>query len=367
LAVVTESKSTYIWDMQNSNEPLHVFPYASPAVCIRYHPKDNKIVTGHENGQIAVWDSKVSGPPKSVSSPELSHRDIVTSIQWIHTKVGTEFLSVSLDMTIKLWNSAQVEAPLEVIDVGVPLTFIEYDPSMPTKFTLGAKNGYIISGNRRGSTLQEKLPWRMKVGDGPVEIIERNKAFSKIFLTLADGDVKIWSEDCKDCPIFTIPKTATHFTGAAWSPTRFSVIAVARSDNYIDAWDFIESRNQPLHTSWIDNGIMLTMVAFDNIGKCIAVGGTNGTAYRVQLSENFVNMTHEERAELSLWFENDVAAYKGLDAKLREAKMKAHGGKGVLKSDDHDEVEEEYEVGINPEEAGLQYLRTLEESENISD
>lgn len=38
---------------------------------------------------------------------------------------------------------------------------LEFEPTIPTRFMVGTENGYIISGNRKGKTALEKLPYKV--------------------------------------------------------------------------------------------------------------------------------------------------------------------------------------------------------------
>lgn len=77
---------------ENPNRPLLVFKPEVPIVCLEYNQKDpNSLVSGQLNGQVAVWDARRGSEPVELSVMEVTHRDPVRKVLWIHSKSGTEF------------------------------------------------------------------------------------------------------------------------------------------------------------------------------------------------------------------------------------------------------------------------------------
>lgn len=93
----------YLWDVQNPNFPLSIITPPAPAPCVEYNPKDNHILaSGLATGQIAVWDTRTSSKPVTLTQRETSHRDLVTNLLWTSTKTSSEFFSGSTEGQV-LW------------------------------------------------------------------------------------------------------------------------------------------------------------------------------------------------------------------------------------------------------------------------
>ena len=84
------------------NPDLVLHP-SSPAVCIKYSPKDiNLLAGGQYNGQVVFWDLRRSSFPTEKSALELSHHDPVYDVVWIQSKSGYECFSTSTDGKVRV-------------------------------------------------------------------------------------------------------------------------------------------------------------------------------------------------------------------------------------------------------------------------
>lgn len=355
MVVTLESPESHAWKMSNPNEPKFTLTAPSPMTCLEYTFKDNRVGSGLESGQVAVWDARVGGNPLAVSATERSHRAPVSALLWIASKAGTEFFSVAGDGWAKWWDSGKIKKPKDELEIGPPLTALEYDQTIPTRFMIGTADGYVVSGNRRGTTLQEKLPWKIKVREGPVLEVDRNPAFPKILLVVGGRSAQIWSEDCRESPILWTPRAPVDIAHAEWSPTRYSVIVTVREDGYLDVWDFLERRNAALRSIRIAN-VGLTSVFFHEDGENVAVGTEDGSVFVVRLSDNLIHMTIDEKAQLAATFDREVAREKVIESKWREARMKAKAH--AADSPRETVEEEEREISWN-QELTTEYLSSV--------
>lgn len=97
---------------------------------------------------------------------------------------------------------------------------LEYESTIPTRFTVGTEQGIAISCNRKGKTAMEKMSIRFAAHYGPILALQRNPGFVKNFLTIGDWSAKIWSEDCRESAIMWTHFHKPMLTDGAWSPTR---------------------------------------------------------------------------------------------------------------------------------------------------
>jgi len=134
-------------------------------------------------------------------------RDPTTVLMWIISKNNTEFFSGSTGGRAIWWDIRKLRMPTEVLlfDLDAPneqrinraigISSAHFEPSVSTKFIFGLQNGVVISGSRKAKTPAEKLAVRFNAHYGPVNSIERNSFNPKIFLTVGDSRVIIWTED----------------------------------------------------------------------------------------------------------------------------------------------------------------------------
>ena len=79
----------------------------------------------------------------------------------------------------------------------------------------------------------------------PVIGFECSPFYDYIFLTVHDYHFCLWSEN-RSKPIFQSPSLKKSFyTCAKFSPTRPSVIYLARNNGGIDIWDFLDESHKP--------------------------------------------------------------------------------------------------------------------------
>ncbi|KAL0103408.1 hypothetical protein PUN28_017582 [Cardiocondyla obscurior] len=260
---------SYIWEVENPNNPYITLKPFCPILTLEYNPKDsNTLIGGLMTGQVACWDIRRGSDMVDISSVEFSHRDSCDKTLWINSKTGTEFFSASKDGQIKWWDTRKIQVPTEtlVIDLLKPenqnvdkatgISALQFEPSMGTRFMCGLENGtvnlpllndcllkcsfkinlivtnqnaiifikqeryenniiimrkkfwftgVVISGNRKGKTPGEKIAIRFQAQYGPVISLERNPTFVKNFLTVGDWTSRIWSEDCRESCIAWTP------------------------------------------------------------------------------------------------------------------------------------------------------------------
>jgi dynein intermediate chain 2, axonemal len=63
---------------------------------------------------------------------------------------------------------------------------------------VGTEQGGIVSCNRKGKTIAEKLGSVYSGHHGPVYALERNPFYNKYFLSVGDWTARIWCEDIRE-------------------------------------------------------------------------------------------------------------------------------------------------------------------------
>ena len=76
-------------------------------------------------------------------------------------------------------------------------TCIDYDPTVPYRFLVGSDQGATFSFSRKAKPGTENILATYSGHFGPVNCVQRNPSYQKIFLTVGDWCARVWSEDAK--------------------------------------------------------------------------------------------------------------------------------------------------------------------------
>ncbi|KAL1392808.1 hypothetical protein pipiens_012211 [Culex pipiens pipiens] len=212
---------SYIWDVEHPNTPLQTLVPPFQARCMEYNFKDGcQLAGGLFSGQVAIWDIRVGQEPVEMTLREASHSDVVTKVLWTGTKTSNEFLSGATDGRILWWDMRNLNEPYDFLNLAPKDTGTDVDPSkcfgvcavefeqtMPNKYTVGTENGIIYSCSRKYKTPADKIQAQTRAHTGPVYSVERNPLFIKNYISVGDWQTKIWTEDCRDNPISGGPRS----------------------------------------------------------------------------------------------------------------------------------------------------------------
>lgn len=166
--------SSYIWETENPNRPLHTLTAPAQSIFMEYHPKESSLlISGMQNGQVAGWDVRASKEPTMMSEREVSHRAQVNSVLWINSKTGSEFFSGSSDGQIIWWDTRRADEPLDRmmmdpvvsnemdINRSYGVSVLEYESSMPARFMAGTEQGMLFACNRKGKSPLDQIQLRV--------------------------------------------------------------------------------------------------------------------------------------------------------------------------------------------------------------
>lgn len=113
-------KQSYIWNINNPNQPEVTLDPTSPLCCMQWHHKIQSVIAGGSyNGSVCVYDLREgnnSGSIKPIATSvlEKSHHDPVYDVQWnTGSRAGFEFFSTSTDGRVLWWDMRDMTAPLQ--------------------------------------------------------------------------------------------------------------------------------------------------------------------------------------------------------------------------------------------------------------
>uniref|UniRef100_A0A672ZER7 Dynein, axonemal, intermediate chain 2b n=1 Tax=Sphaeramia orbicularis TaxID=375764 RepID=A0A672ZER7_9TELE len=338
------SPDSYIWDIENPNQPELALKPASPLVCLDYNPKDpHTLVGGSYNGQIVYWDTRRGSQPVELSSVEHSHRDPVYKIIWLQSKTGTDAFSASTDGQVLWWDVRKLNEPTErlVLDPGregnldraLGAISLEFEATMPTKFMVGTEQGLVVSCNRKAKTPAEKIVCTYDGHHGPIYALHRNPFFPKNFLTVGDWTARIWSEDIRDSSIMWTRYQMSYLTDACWSPVRPSVFFTTKMDGVLDVWDVLFKQNNPTLSLKVCDEALYSLRVQDN-GRFVACGSQIGAATLLEICSGLSTLQKNEKSLLAAMFERETKREKILEARQREMRLKERSRSEQSREDD---------------------------------
>lgn len=335
---LTTDNIAYVWYLDNPNDIDMALDAGYPATVLTFSPRDSwSLAGGLVSGQVCYWDLRRGSIPVRTTPYYDGFRDPVSCLKWINTKDGMNVFSGSTDGSIRWWDLRNLDEPVEYLIVDTNktaeelslsrawgVTALEYEPTISTKFMIGTVNGFVVSGNRKGKTMQEKLQTVFNCGVGPVWQVERNPYFLKNFLTVTDFSAKIWAEDFKEQAIMWSKPGNSQMIAGGWSPHRHSCFFLARRDGWVEAWDLIDMTDKPVLTFRASVNPLECMTVHPS-GTLIATGSNKGAVIFLEMSKHFVITDKVNRTILGAMMDRESRREKLLEGKLRELRLKAKG------------------------------------------
>jgi len=337
--------SSFIWDCSNPNRPLFRIDPESAICCMAFNKKNaDTLVGGCYNGILGVWDLRKAGN-KAVESTviESGHSDPIYAVEWIQSRTGTEFVSVSTDGSICWWDARKLgTGPMDQMllrdeqsedesgsasNMLYGGTSLEYRTDAgATKYLVGTEQGTILSVERKAkkdgdSQKQLKLVYDQSTEyrhHGPVYSLCRNYFIPKCILSVGDWMARIWAEDCRT-PIMSTRYEHSYLTSGQWSPSRPGVFFLSKQDGTLDVWDYyFKGQFEPSLSVKVSDHHSLSDVAVSPKGgsKFVAVGAADGSVTVLELCKSLYesqNLNAEKQAMAAL-FERETNREKGLQA-----------------------------------------------------
>lgn len=353
--------SSYVWSVDNSNEPLQelVGPQCALTSC-QYNVKNpDTILCGAFDGRVLFYDTRASKNYAGISLLEKSHGAAVSDAVWIQSKTGSDFCSASMDGKIMWWDNRNMAAPLDAYSVSTPTTYgsqvlearTSEEPEQksdkdvfaaserplgltalewqleagPAKFLCGTEMGTGLMIQRKAKRPTEVSMW---FGDqahggrdqhlGPIIGIKRNYAHPKCFLTVGPWSVKLWLEDFR-IPIMQTTYQAAMLRAAGWSPARPGVFFACRSDGLIDFYDYFARTNEVAFSHKVSDYALTCGVISGNSRLC-AVGDEIGNIHVLKLSGSLaVPPSSAEKTLVGAMLDRELRREKNIETLRKHA------------------------------------------------
>eukprot|EP00494_Astrolonche_serrata_P006228 UN06245 len=353
--VTPQALPSYIWDVNQSVKYAHELLTISPITCLQFNPKrPDELAGGCYNGVVAFWDIRAGKRPREQSKIANSHQDPVYDVAFIQSRSGTEFCSVSTDGKMYWWDGRHLSEPIDSFDLVDPDgnkrhggTCLEYRLAAGgTKYMVGTENGLVFNVERKAKKDQDsqktiKGIYGKRGGHyGPIYSVHRNFAAVKGFMTCGDWGVRMWTEEVKTTNFATSLDKAT-VNCAQFSPSRYGVFFVAKSDGVLDVWDYSYRQDEPVNSQKLRE-CGLNACAVDKTGRYVAVGDVEGSTTILKLSQSLVISPADEKSRIQQMFDREGIREKTLNQsiKAKQAAAKSINQRKKREEEKLKEVEE---------------------------
>jgi len=341
-----------IFDPVSPTTPLATLTATSPALCLAHNFRDHSLLgAGQRNGQFALFDVRQGPEAVGLTDPGQSHSDCLTSLAWIQSKSGTEFMTAGLDGNVIWWDSRRLNERVETLplrerskntgnnNIGAGMqqtaastegpcfaaTCLEYSIAAgPAKFMVGTSSGAVLSGNRRAKTPADRITGSFTGHIGPIVSLSRHPFFPKHFLSIGDWTARVWSEDIRTQLVAT-PSRPSYYSAGAWSQSRPSVFYCTAADGSLEAWDLLKSHSEPVVTTNVADCSLTCLAVQDTSSNqsLLAVGCKDGTTLMVNPSAGLNQSQGDEKAAFAAMMERETGRERALEKAGKEAKARA--------------------------------------------
>ncbi|ODN04326.1 Dynein intermediate chain 3, ciliary [Orchesella cincta] len=337
------SNEAFFWEVENPTRPEGLVRAPAQIVDVRYHPKDVHSICGALfTGQVATWDNRVGPNPQYMTPYEASHEDVCTSALWINSKTGTEFFSCGLDGKIIWWDERNLSERLDFTFAdpvkgrseavhALPVTTLDYEHTLPTKFLVGTQFGQVMVFMKKGKTPMDRLINMYKAHKGPVRSIHRNPVFIKNFLSCGDYHIRVFAEDCRDSGIMWTAPSDALYTYANWLTGRPCGLVASRVDGCLEFWDLLIQGTTSMLTTKVSHHPLSTVCPSD-AGTHVAAGTVSGDIRMVKLCESLHTFGKPDKTALAACFERESRREKYLEQRGREIRLAKKQKEGKAKN-----------------------------------
>ena len=187
----------------------------------------------------------------------------------------------------------------------------------------------------------------------PVLTVQRNPFYPKYFLTVGGDTNKIWSDDLKSDSILSLAPSPTRLSCGAWSPSRLSLFFTARTDGFLDLWDFVLDQSRPMLSVKIAD-YPLHCLTVEPSGSLLAVGAGEGSTSILQLPPAIVSCSRNHRTAGLDMLERETRRERILENQAKAVKIAEKRSQMLAK---RKEVAPNYNGGI--EKAEKSFFETV--------
>ncbi|XP_026488474.1 dynein intermediate chain 3, ciliary-like [Vanessa tameamea] len=333
---VNKNATCSIWAIENSAETYTDF--IPPSFCwkVACSPSNSsEIIGGLQNGSVCIFDIRAKKEPIAISPIHLAHRDPVTALLYIHSRLNNEFFSGSSDGQCMWWDIRNISRPTDnlVMSIHAPsspddglkytegISALQFDRTFTTKFLCGTDTGYVINVNRKGKNHAEVMSAIFSAHKGSVKSVERNPFIPKFFITCGDWTTNIWSDDIQSSPIIFGTSHPKQISDVAWCPQRVSSYMSICRDGIFRYWDLLRKYYEPIVVLPVSKYPLL-YIRPNEEGKFVAIGDTKGSLNLITLSDNMVYSGDRDRNLIVQHFDREARKEHILETRVREIRLK---------------------------------------------
>lgn len=323
--------------MENPNDPCGTLSPPSACwqlACSLFDPF--VIIGGLEDGRVCLFDIRASHRQQVISSPKhLAHRDPVSALIYMYTRLATEFFTGSTDGQCMWWDVRHITEPVDsmVMSIRSPVisqnnlsntdgvSALQFDRAFPTRFLCGTDTGLVVNVNRKGKSFNEIMTHVYYAHSGPVKAVHRSPAATKVFLTCGDWKVNIWSDEVTVSPIITGMSHRYQIADVAWAPQRVSAYLSVSVDGKLRYWDLLRKYSEPIITMPITKNQLVKLKPHDD-GKLLTIGDKKGNVYLLSVSENLVSSGEKDKSMMVQMFDRETKRERILENRVKEIRLK---------------------------------------------
>lgn len=338
--------TSYIWNIEFPNTPTEALMAETFLTQLEFNAKEESIIAGGlTDGLVCVYDIRAGNEPQNESIAEQSHREPVTSLLWTQSKTNTDIFSCSTDGQVIWWDIRNLSQHTETLQCTTGCTAMNYSPNLPTRFLVGTEDGFMYYGNRRAASSADRLGFKAHCIEAPITCIERNPVADKHILTVGGNSFDMWTEDCKDHPIYSSQRQPTILTCGTSNPKRGSLLFIGDEIGKLAVYDILLDTVNPITVLQPMNSRMID-VRCHPTGNLIACSHASGDVFLIQLSNDLSSITRNERGILGQYFDREVNRKTFVMAKLREIKLllSQKGASEPTEDGDDDAPVEEFDL-----------------------
>ncbi|CAH0723375.1 unnamed protein product, partial [Brenthis ino] len=360
---VDKSLSCSIWDIENPNDIFaDILPPSAcwQIVCSSANP--NIIIGGLADGRVCIFDIRTRKEPIALSPTHLAHRDPVSALLFISSRINAEICSGSSDGKCMWWDIRSLSEPIDslIMSIRIPpgehvsmanaeaVSALQFDKAFPTRLLCGTDTGFIININRKGKTHQEIMSGIFQAHRGPVKTVQRNPSLSKMFITCGDWTVNIWSDDIHSNPVMYGTSHRKQVSDVAWCPLRISSYMSVCDDGKFRYWDLLRKYHEPVATLPVSKNRLLKVKPSED-KPLVAIGDIEGSIHLISLSENMVFAADRDKTLMSQSFDRESRREHILESRFKEIQFKLKADIGVQRGSTTEIIDEEASVRIAEE------------------
>lgn len=204
----------------------------------------------------------------------------------------------------------------------------------------------------------EYVQWMMKDHHRPCVALSQNCKFSNFVLSASDWNFRIWKVGSKSASlVFTSSNASCQITDCVWSPSRPSVLFIAKCNGYVDIWNFADSCYAPSYSySLIPNRINSIQILEKDAGELqyLAVGDNIGTLHVFEVPQNLVKpFAKEDNFILNLFEKVSSSSSSSSKNQQENNKTKSESENDDVHVESYNDIKPNKNAGLSEDEEAL--------------